>query len=165
MSFRYLLLSCALAAATVSCAQPTPTPDIQATVDAAVRAALAAQAPPTPTSTPSSILTADEAEGFLRSQMSTCIFGFDLRDIQTEARYVGEGIWLVQLDGVFGANAPFDDFDSSSYANTRWRSGRWQLDESTGQLRPYDPTARLTEETGDTCARLFAARVVSGSSQ
>ena len=44
MSSRYALLGCAQMAVAVSCARPTPNPDIQAAVDAAVRAALAARA-------------------------------------------------------------------------------------------------------------------------
>ena len=149
VNLRYALVGCALAAFTVSCAQPTPTPDIQATVDAAVRAALAAQAPPTPTFTPSPILTADEAKDFLESHLSMCVYAMDLIQVQTEASYVGGGVWLVKLDAFNGPNTAFPVSPGQP-----WRAGRWRLDELTGDLQPYDPSARLVPDVLEVCQSL-----------
>ena len=154
MSFRYALVACALVAVAASCAQPTPTPDIQATVDAAVRAALAAQAPPTPTATPAPILSSEEAEAFIRGHLLSCVAGWGLGEIESQARYLGDNLWLVNFGGKIGKPNPFFP-DPEAVIGTHWRSGQWHLNELTGDLQAYDPTARnLSLEL---CDRLLLA--------
>ena len=120
---------------------PEPTPDIEATVTARVAAALSTQTTPSPMPGPAPILSSDEAEEFIANEMWQCERAWRMQNFETEARYVGDHLWFVSAKGRKGSTIEKPGF----YI---WSSGRWRLDELTGDLRPYDDWARFMEERG-----------------
>lgn len=101
---------------------PTPTP-VQASV-----------------STP--VLSLVEAERFmLDSLFMACLVDWEVREAEVTSRYIGNHTWLLELHGVSERLSSLD-------SPRDWTSGLWRLDELTGDLLPYDPRARILEESG-----------------
>ena len=134
-----LLLSACDLIATGQASQAAP--DIEATVTAAVQAALAAQAKEIAAPENTSILSSDEAKEFILQKTTVCRVAWQLSKVETEARYIADNVWLVSLKGQIG-NLPFNE----RIAGMTWSAGRWRLNELTGDLQPYDLDARGVEE-------------------
>ena len=141
-------------------AAPTPTPNIAATVEGLVdqQVAHAIAMMPTPTAYPTYTpyptpntdapkLTKDVIEDLVLEIIIPCVVSDEATNEDWDTIYIGEGEWLV--------TAVYRDWKGIAGAPIGPRGyGRWKVQERTGQVFPYDGSARATQ---DSRARCFAA--------
>ena len=157
MSFRYTLLGCALAAATVACGQPgsppTPTPDLQATIDAGIAIALAATPSPTakPTATPT-----PRPRPFVGATRPHCQEPGTYQDIVANQTEYYRAIYERETGIGTGALSPFQE-----YLDRQWQRvvTAYEIDQALNRLSGADllPFPEYLQERAGTPVASFGA--------
>lgn len=94
--------------------------------------------PVAPIPTPPPILSLTEAQSLISQLLRNCFLMLQIIQPEITARYIGDNAWLLEAKGV-SQSLP-------SLNGLPILYGRWQLDEKTGELSPYDVTARGVQE-------------------
>ena len=163
MRFRYPLLGCALAVATVACGQPgsppTPTPDVQATIDARIAKALAATPSPTatPTATPTPTPTptpTTRPRPFAGANRPHCQAPGTYRDIFTNQTEYYRAIYEREKGPTTGTLSPYQ-----KYLADHWQRvvTAYEIDQALNRLSGADtlPFPAYLQERAGTPVHLF----------